>query len=162
MRTVGFTGHRAVPPEDRDRLVRRLARTLDGLIAVGAQDFYAGGAVGFDTMAALAVLDRRAAGDDVRLHLLLPFPSQDVRWSRTDREIYRGILRRADSAEYVCDRYLPGAYHLRDRLIVERSELLVAFCRRTSGGTAYTVALAEELGREIVNLADPGADASEK
>ena len=25
-----------------------------------------------------------------------------------------------------------------------------------------TVALAEELGREIVNLADPGADASEK
>lgn len=154
MRSIGFTGHRSLTQEETQRAAAALRDTVEMLISMGATDFYAGGALGFDTLAARAVLAARNAGAPVRLHLLLPFPGQDRRWSRTDREMYLSILESADSHEYSCDRYLPGVYHLRDRAIVESSQLIVAFLSRRSGGTAYTVSLAERLGKEIINLAE--------
>ncbi len=154
MRTVGFTGHRSLSPEETLQAAEALHNTVDLLISMGATDFYAGGALGFDTLAARAVLAAKNAGADVHLHLLLPFPGQDRRWGRDDKAMYRSILESADSCEYFCEKYLPGVYHLRDRAIVERSETIVAFLSRKSGGTAYTVALADSLGKEIINLAD--------
>ena len=153
-RSVGFTGHRELSPEETELAAIRLRDTIDCLIEMGATDFYAGGAVGFDTLAARAVIARKNSGADIRLHLLLPFPGQDRRWSAEDKAAYRSILEMADSSEYYCDKYLPGIYHLRDRAIVEHSEIIVAFLSKMSGGTAYTVSLAEKLGREIINLAE--------
>ena len=154
MRTVGFTGHRSLSPEETLQTAEALHSTVDLLISMGATDFYAGGALGFDTLAARAVLAAKNAGADVHLHLLLPFPGQDRRWGRGDKAMYRSILESADDHEYFCEKYLPGIYHLRDRAIAERSEVIVAFLSKGSGGTAYTVDLAESLGREIINLAD--------
>ncbi|MDD6262738.1 MAG: SLOG family protein [Clostridiales bacterium] len=155
MNSVGFTGHRILSAEERIAAAAGLRKTVEELISRGAENFFAGGALGFDTLAAQAVLAFRSAGAKVRLHLLLPFPEQDRRWSPADKAVYRSILGVADSAEYFCDRYLPGVYHLRDRAIVERSEIIVAYLNRSTGGTAYTVSVAGDMGREIINLALP-------
>ncbi len=154
MISVGFTGHRDLTPEQKEAAAQSLKNTLDTLIDMGAREFYAGGALGFDTLAARAVLARKNSGADIRLHLLLPFPGQERRWGAVAKAEFREILASADSTEYSCDKYYPGAYHTRDRAIVEKSEVLVAYLDRPTGGTAFTVDLAQSLGIEIINLAD--------
>jgi len=66
-----FTGHREIPPEDREPLRTALLSEIQRLYAEkGVTEFYTGGARGFDTMAAEAVLKIREALP-VRLHLIL-------------------------------------------------------------------------------------------
>ena len=154
IRTVGFTGHRDLSPEQTEQTANKLRETIDSLIALGATDFYAGGALGFDTLAARAVLARKNSGANIKLHLLLPFPGQEKSWSQANRTAYRSIMDMADSKEFFHEKYVPGVYHLRDRAIVENSEIIVAFLSKESGGTAYTVSLAQKLGRNIINLAE--------
>lgn len=154
IRAVGFTGHRDLSPSQTELAANKLRKTIDELIDLGATDFYAGGALGFDTIAARAVLARKNSGANIRLHLLLPFPGQEKSWSMANRSAYKAIFDQADSAEFFCDKYVPGVYHLRDRAIVERSDLIVAYLNKESGGTAYTVSLAQKLDRKIINLAE--------
>ena len=54
-----ITGHRAVAPADRAPLQTALLREVQALYARGVTAFYAGGARGFDTLAAEAVLRAR-------------------------------------------------------------------------------------------------------
>ena len=57
-----FTGHREIPPEDREPLRAALLSEIQRLYAEkGVTEFYTGGARGFDTMAAEAVLKIREA-----------------------------------------------------------------------------------------------------
>lgn len=154
IRSVGFTGHRDMTAEQTELAANMLRKTIDQLISLGATDFYTGGALGFDTLAARAVLARRNSGANIKLHLLLPFPGQEKSWSQNNRNNYTAIIELADSKEYFHEKYVPGVYHLRDRAIVESSEVIVAFLSKESGGTAYTVSLAKKLGREIINLAE--------
>jgi uncharacterized phage-like protein YoqJ len=55
-RTVCFTGHRQIPDEDYEALKDLLCRELEIQIQNGATHFRTGGALGFDTLAALTVL----------------------------------------------------------------------------------------------------------
>ncbi|MBE6633389.1 MAG: DUF1273 domain-containing protein, partial [Ruminococcaceae bacterium] len=84
MKTVCFTGHRHISPQEREPLETALSREILQQIQQGATCFRAGGAVGFDTMAALAVLKHRCDYPDIRLELILPCPSQPARWSAED------------------------------------------------------------------------------
>ena len=57
-----FTGHRRIRPEIMPELSALLDRVLDTLINDGVTEFRTGGAVGFDTLAALKVLEKRENG----------------------------------------------------------------------------------------------------
>ena len=59
IRTVCFTGHRNIPYVVAARLPDLLERVISELCERGATIFRAGGAMGFDTVAALKVLDIR-------------------------------------------------------------------------------------------------------
>ena len=58
-KTVCFTGHRELPTDDLPEISKRLEDTLVALIEQGYCYFGAGGALGFDTLAAQAVLRLR-------------------------------------------------------------------------------------------------------
>lgn len=60
MTTCCFTGHRRIPPEAIAPLRERLEAEIESLIRQGVRYFGAGGALGFDTLAAEAVLDLKA------------------------------------------------------------------------------------------------------
>ena len=51
-KTVCFTGHRELPTDDLPEISKRLEDTLATLIEQGYRYFGAGGALGFDTLAA--------------------------------------------------------------------------------------------------------------
>lgn len=71
-----FTGHRVLPKSEEDRNILRdkLRSTIAQLAKEGIYRFYAGGARGFDSMAAMAVLEMKAYFPQIQLYLALPYP----------------------------------------------------------------------------------------
>ena len=59
--TCCFTGHRKIPMLDRMRISRQLDTTIQKLVDEGICYFGAGGALGFDTMAAQACTEKESA-----------------------------------------------------------------------------------------------------
>ena len=149
-----FTGHRRIEPERMKRLYEELSRTLDVLLSQGVYHFRTGGALGFDTLAALAILDRKPAYPQLRLELCLPCRDQARRWGDEDRAIYEGILARADSVVCLREHYSAGCMHERNRYMVDGSRYCIAYCTSETGGTAYTVRYATQKGVTVLNLAN--------
>lgn len=156
IKTVCFTGHRILSREERERIEPMLDTMLRNLIVnYGTRIFIAGGAIGFDTLAARCVLRLRREYPKIRLELILPCPDQDKRWREEDRALYLEIIKRADSHSFVSPYYYNGCMHERNRRMVDASSLCMAYCRRNaSGGTAYTVNYAQINDVMIVNLAE--------
>lgn len=152
--TCCFTGHRELPAAEIPLLKRRLERIVGRLAEEGVCYFGAGGALGFDTLAAQTVLRLREQYDRLRLILVLPCRGQEETWSPEDRQVYREILSRADKAVYLADRYEEGCMRRRNRHLVDHSGVCVYYLTRDTGGTAYTVRYARERGLRMVPVAD--------
>lgn len=152
--TVCFTGHRTIAPEDARSLAEVTEREIRRLIGLGAVRFRAGGACGFDTVAALKVLELKKEFPEIRLELILPCHDQDKKWRVNERLIYARILEHADSVSYTSEKYTSRCMLARDRELVKGSDVCVAYLRRQSGGTAYTVRFAKSEGVEVINLVD--------
>jgi len=153
LRTCCFTGHRNIDSKAFSHIQKRLENEIVNLIRQGVCCFAAGGALGFDTMAALAVLKLRAEFSHVRLLLVLPHKSQARGWNKKDRQIYNHILSKADEVVYTSDFYYAGCMHKRNRHLVDNSEVCVCYLTAEKGGTAYTVGYAREKGLRMINLA---------
>ena len=154
IKTVCFTGHRSIPSEHMLQLPALLDGQLRALIARGATDFRAGGAMGFDMAAELKVLELKAHFPDIRLHLYLPCHDQARLWAPTWRHVYEFILNRADSVCYAADNYTRGCMLQRNRQMVRGSDVCVSYCTKSSGGSFYTCEYARQQGLELISLAD--------
>ncbi len=130
-----------------------LDRVLDRLITDGVTTFRTGGAMGFDTLAALKVLDRRQSGADIRLELYLPCRTQADKWDDSSREYYGYILSQADSVTYIRDEYARGCMLERNRRMVDGSQFCIGFCTADKGGSAYTIGYAKKNNLRVINLA---------
>lgn len=153
-KVVCFTGHREIPKEHRRRLDGILNQCLEALIAEGADCFRTGGAMGFDTAAAMAVLRARKKHPEVRLNLILPCQDQAKKWPLFSKYTYDYIRKRADSVEYIAERYNAYCMLARNRALVNGSDICVAYQTSPKGGTAYTVDYAASHGVEVRNLAE--------
>ena len=151
---VCFTGHRNIARAVAVRLPSLLDQVLTGLCEQGATVFRAGGAIGFDTVAALKVLELKKRYPHICLELILPCRNQTEYWEETAVRTYRYILEHADSHRYLFDSYVDGCMQARDRRLVDGSDICVAYCNRSRGGTAYTFAYALRAGVEVINLHD--------
>ena len=147
-----FTGHRAIPASDALSLPSRIEEALCKLYEQGVREFRAGGAVGFDMIAALKVLSFRNSHPDVRLNLILPCRDQDARWGAHDRSAYQFTIAHADSVFYIRDTYTDECMHERNRALVSGAHFCVTYMNKSLGGTAYTVRLAERSGLQVINL----------
>lgn len=153
-KTACFTGHRDIPFLQQLRVKAKLLKTIDELVGQGIRYFGAGGATGFDTLAAQAVLMAKRKHPHVYLILVLPFPGQADRWNEHDRFIYEEIKAHADKIRYISAQYVSGVYHQRNRHLVNNSGICVCYLTKRTGGTAYTVDYANSLNRRIINLAE--------
>lgn len=143
--TCFFTGHRDIPPQEEARIFENTCLLCETLAEkMNIRTFICGGARGFDTLAARAVLAVQKKNADIRLQLILPCKDQVLRWSRGDQKIYREILAAADLVEYVSEHYTSYCMHARNRRMVDESCCGIVFMRQTKGGTAYTVKYALE------------------
>ena len=117
--------------------------------------FRCGGALGFDTLAALTLLELRQQDFPAELELVLPCPTQAENWQERDRRQYAEILSQADRVRYSGSNYYNGILQLRNRQLVEGADVCIAYLKGShGGGTAYTSALALRAGLEYINLAE--------
>ena len=154
--TCIFTGHRILPAgEQKKELQRRTENAIKEAYADGYRTFVAGGAIGYDMMASLCVLNLRSRGDlpGCRLILALPHFAHQRRWSQKDTSVFANILQRADKVLYISEEYDADCMLKRNRFMVDHATRCIAFCRNSRGGTAYTVRYAQKNGIEPINLA---------
>ncbi len=162
MRTVAFTGYR---PEKmpftescEDLGYRRFIASLEALICTlceqGETQFISGVARGFDLWAAEVVLRMRGEYPGIALVCAVPFPGQARSWSDEDQARYVAVLDAADEVLVLAEYYHRGVYHVRDRAMVDRAELVVCAYDGRPGGTAYTVGYAQRMGRDLIFI-DP-------
>lgn len=150
-----FTGHRIIPAAEKEIIKEKLRKRLEELVKEkGVTLFIAGGALGFDTLAALEVLSLRERYPDVKLRLAIPCDEQTKGWRMGEVELYRKIMEKADEVVYTSHAYTSGCMHLRNRYMVDNAEYCIAYMTKPSGGTAYTVKYAEKNGISVINLAD--------
>lgn len=124
------------------------------LIENGYLFFGAGGALGFDTLAAFTVLKLKERYPNIRLILVLPCRSQTKGWLNEDIRIYENIKEQADKVVYTSEEYTKGCMHKRNRHLVENSSACIAYMIKNNGGTAYTVDYARKNGLTVFNIAD--------
>ena len=151
--TCCFTGHRSIPVAERTEIAQRLAEEIQELVRQGVKYFGAGGALGFDTLAAKTVLSLKTQYPHIKLILVLPCRDQADRWNVYDKKVYNDILERADKLVYTAEQYASGCMHRRNRHLVEHSDVCVCYCTKNYGGTAYTVNYAIQRGLRVINLA---------
>ncbi|MBQ8537816.1 MAG: DUF1273 family protein [Clostridia bacterium] len=151
--TCCFTGHRFLPKEQLEGILRRLSDTVDGLIAQGVTRFISGGALGFDQLAARVILHKRdIEKQPIRLIIAQPCRDQAAHWTVKERAGYENILAQADEVVCLSEHYFNGCMHIRNRYMVEHADHVIACMARLHGGTAQTVSYAVKKGLTVVNI----------
>ena len=148
-----FTGHRTIDPQAMQSLPDVLDRVLDSLIRRNITEFRTGGAIGFDTLAALKVLEKKERDPRIQLHLYLPCRDQTRGWNDVNRRAYNYILSRADRVICLHEQYVSGCMLERNRALVQGSHCCVGYCTSQKGGSAYTLQYAEKQGLRVINIA---------
>ena len=152
-RTACFTGHRTIPFLQRRKIEKRTEEALIEAIKQGYRFFGAGGAFGFDTLAAQTVLRLRKTYPQIKLILVLPCLSQTRGWRPEDIAEYERIKAAADKVVYTSQEYTRDCMFKRNRHLVDNSSLCIAYLTENTGGTAYTVDYARFKGLIIKNVA---------
>lgn len=154
-KTCCFTGHRDIPERDRVQICQRAERIIRQLYSRGVRYFGVGGAIGFDTMMAQLLIKLREEDlPDIKVILVKPFEGYTSRWSNEQKQQYEILLPRYDKVVCVSDSPSRQAYLARNRHLVKHSDFCIAYCTRATGGTAYTVEYAWQLGVTVYNVAE--------
>lgn len=155
MKSVCFAGHRNlnVTPEIKERL----GETLKALIERGAEDFYAGGALGWDMLCEDVVLELKENFPNIKLNIILPCPAdqQTAKWNAKQKSHFYTILKGADSVEVVSKKFFYSCTKIRNRRLVELSECCVCYfdVKNYSGSTGQTLLMAEKANLVVFNIA---------
>ena len=151
-----FTGHRRLPKNRLDLIKELLREKIKGLIEdKGVDSFIAGGALGFDTLAAQTVIEMKNEYPFIKLYLYLPCNDQSKQWSAEDRYIWRLIMSQSDGYKYVTDGpYVDGCMQKRNYKMADDALYGIAYCVMSKSGTGMTMNYAEEHGDVIDNIAD--------
>ncbi len=130
-----FTGHRRLGEDfcylDLDNAVREA-------LEKGYRIFLNGMATGFDLFAAEAVLSHLEEYPDIRLIACIPCEEQDKYYSQDDKLRYFLVLQTAEKILF-SKSYYRGCMLVRDKYMAKAACYLIAYCKRETGGTAYTV-----------------------
>ena len=150
--TCCFTGHREIEKQHIENLPRVLEAVLRGLISNGYFIFVAGGALGFDTIAAETVLSLKEEFPQLMLKIVAPCADQSETWSESDKRKYERIREAAD--DYICmsATYNRDCMKRRNLEMVKMSAVCIAYCMRERTGSSQTVAFANQEGLDVIDL----------
>lgn len=130
---------------------------VDKAVKEGIDTFYFGATCGYELMCARQVLTRKKVikpqdPKSINLVAVIPFEEQAMWWSEEHRDIYYNTLEQCDKIIVLNTRYFSGAYHERNRYILNCSNILVCYYEDAGGDVEYAIKLASMKGMSIVNL----------
>lgn len=150
--TVSFFGHRII--EDFNRAEANAEALIRDLILQKEYvEFLVGRNGDFDQIVSSTVklLQRRIRADNSSLVWVLPYPTAELRNHEKSFRDYYDEIEICDAAE---NSHPKRAYQIRNRQLVERSDLVVFYVEHNSGGAYQTMRYAQKQGKQIVNLAE--------
>ena len=129
---VCFTGHRTIKGEYSPRghwpaVYARTVQLVSALAKTGYTEFISGGALGFDQIAAHAVIAHKTAGWQVDLTMALPFPGFEGKWRPESKSELKVIVNQATTMLYVNEgNYAPWKMQKRNEWMVDNAVLVIA------------------------------------
>ena len=152
MKVCSFTGHREIKRSHKKLLPDMLYRAVNYAYGEGCREFCVGGALGFDTEAAKAVIKYRMSHPDVVLHVIAPCADQSSGWSKSDRDFYDYTLGAADTVTVLAEHYYNGCMRARNLALAERCDIMIAYLYKDGSGACQTVRMAEGAGKTVYNI----------
>lgn len=151
IKNCAFTGHREL---DEGFSIEKLQKIVYHLAEKGVKNFFCGMAKGFDLCAGEAVIKIKESFPKVKLIACVPYFGQEKGYSQEDKKRYVNILKNCDAKFTFADGYYKGCMLDRDRYMADYADVLVAYLKKKTGGTAYTVSYFEKKykDREIIFL----------
>ena len=146
--TAAFTGHRTYDHSADDQL----CDTVESLYNDGYRHFRIGMAEGFDLAAGEAVLRLMDNHDDICLELCIPYPNFNRGFGIEENNRFNRIISKASVIRYAADSYHKSVFSLRNNMLVDRADTVVAWYSLKRGGTHYTINRARRYGVRIINL----------
>ncbi len=131
-----------------------LLKSLTALINDNCLNFFTGMAMGFDIIAAEAVLFLKQAYPqrDIKLHCIVPFEQQELSFPYSWRERYENIIKKSDSVTVLSPEFFKGCYQKRNEFMVDKSDYVLTWYDGQSGGTRNTLKYAEKKLKYIINI----------
>lgn len=148
-----FTGHRAMSNDEMKRVSLLISKEVTELYNRGIYNYYAGGALGFDFAASVTVLNLKAILPKLTLNLALPCREYMKKWTSSQIALFERVIERADCVTYVSEEYSRGCMQERNKYMVDRSNVCIAYLKERHGGTFNTVSYAKKKGVKVINMA---------
>lgn len=136
IKSCALTGHRDLP-DDFD--VEKLRKNLKNLIENGVFIFYNGLAKGFDLLSAEVLLSLKKEYKNVKIIACIPCLEQEKYYKEEDKKRYYQVLKNVDERIILSEKYYKGCMLQRDKHMVDKADVLLAYLKKETGGTAYTV-----------------------
>ena len=136
IKNCAFTGHREL---EESFSFEKLQKTVLLLAEKGIINFFCGMAKGFDLYAAEAVLKAKESYPNIKLIACVPFYGQEKSYLKEDKERYVQILKKCDFKFTFAETYYKGCALNRDKYMADNADVMVAYLKKKTGGTAYTV-----------------------
>lgn len=136
VRICAFTGHRSL---DVDFSKSALKKQVKEMIKKGVDTFLCGMAVGFDLLAAETVLALKKKYPSVKLIACIPCYGQERFFSEEDKKRYALLVQNADEKTVLAEHYYKGCMQKRDMYMADRADIMLAYCKKETGGAAFTV-----------------------
>lgn len=144
-KACALTGHRELPADfDFNGLYYALA----DLAEEGYRTFYCGMAMGFD-LEALKCLAALKKNYPLRLVACIPHPGQSEKFPKYYKDLYETLLPVCDDKVIVSPFFHRGVMEKRNRYMVDRADMVYAYCVKPHGGTFNTVTYAEKTGKPV-------------
>lgn len=145
--TCFFSGHRRFSKKNEILLKKYLKTEITVMIRNGFDTFLTGGADGFDTLAAEAVMEIKETNPQIELVIYSPFPGAEIR-------LDRDLRMRQCRCVYTSEKYHKDAFKIRNYRMVDDSQAGIVFCLRPRSGTGQTIRYAEKKGIRLFCMQD--------
>ena len=146
MKTACFTGHRKMPDYILPRLNNAVMLEIKRLYTTEhVYKFIVGGATGFDTMVLFELIKLKRKYKNIFITLALPYLPENGHYSGLDKHVNINLVNNGQ--------YFNGCMQIRNRFMVDHSNICIAYLVNNTGGTAYTVNYAYRKNKPVINLA---------
>ena len=156
-KTVCFTGHRpnklkGYNPKSNKDLLWKIHNTIVDLIENRDVDTFINGlALGIDLWSAKIVIKLKEKYPHIKLISACPCKKHPSKWNEEGKKLWSEVWLSSDKSIVVTDEYYkPYLMQIRNKWMVDNSDIVLAVWDGTSGGTANCVNYAKEQEKELI------------
>ena len=129
-----LTGHRELP-ENFDE--NALYDKLEEFLKKGCDTFFCGMAQGFDLRALKCLVDLKKKYS-FHIEACIPYLGQERGYPAEEKKLYHELLQWCDIKTVIFENFQRGCFLARNRYMVDCSDVVLAYCHKSTGGSAYT------------------------